>query len=120
MAALDHPATGGDRRGRNNFHLWRGLSNSVAEDKTRGFFHAQHPGGDLTIFQSLCHAMIWALVLLPDAHIRPFAAPPMDAGEVGERSSLRQQDGIQVIGLHQTPRLFLTLTPLLPRNGLGL
>ena len=42
-----------------------------------------------------------------------FASPPLHSGKVFERSSLHQQQGVEMVGLHQLPRLFLARGPFL-------
>jgi len=40
VIALYHPATGCDWSGAGNFHLWRSLADTLAENEAHGFFHA--------------------------------------------------------------------------------
>src|SRR5437762_3919368 len=74
MIALYHPATRCDRSSGGNFHLRRRLPDTLAENEAHGFFHAEGGGTESTIFQSFCHSLVWALVLLPYADIRLVSA----------------------------------------------
>ena len=70
MIALYHPATRCDWSGGGNFHLWRSLADTLAENEAHGFFHADGAGAEAAIVESLRNPLVWALVLLPYADIR--------------------------------------------------
>src|SRR5713101_1924010 len=156
MITLNHAASSSYRGSAYKSGLGSGLRDAISEYETHSFFNAKLSGGNAAILQSQRHALVRALIFLPDAHVglatiwrfsdllpcppffkcrtdierrafhrqhhgeQPLAAPPAYAGEIVQRGALHQEDGVEVIRLHQLSGLFLPLGSLLPRDGLGL
>src|SRR6185437_9588407 len=70
MGAFDHATAGGHRRGADDLERRCCFGNAIGVNKSNSFFHSQPARRNAAVFQAFSNALVWALVLLPEANFR--------------------------------------------------